>query len=317
MLIMIARRGNSEKDIKALFLMNENYEIKEVTIDKLIQTFKTKKGFKIENVGYNPKTGLEYTNGAASSYTLYSTDGNIINSPRNVILNRIEVNNKLQGYTIYNYDNTLSEISVEQAARFAAAKLIANGKIRHTQQGDIVSSIGGDYPIREVKIDSIKEVGRTIIPLYFASFVSASNSGKTVDYVGAIVETNSGAVMSKVVTASKQMNEALLKELKAERGNSKYSFDELGNRTIGATSAFIVVGLDDMKKLLGNGLKKHKSTKYRLSVTKLDGNELIETRADASLDGAIGDITGIDELRGVIRELNDKAKGLAAQMIEK
>ena len=317
MLIMIARRGNSEKDIKSLFIMNEAYEIKEVPVDKVIQTFKTKKDFHIENIGYNSKNGLEYTNGAASSYTLYSMDGAIINSPRSVILNRIEVNNKLTGYTIYNTDGTIGEISVEQAARFAANKLIANGKIRHTQQGDIVSSIGGDYPIREVKIDSVKEVGRTIIPLYFASMVSSVNKDKATEYVGAIVQTDSGAVMSKVITAAKQMNSNLVSELKAECGDKKHSFDELSIRTIGANSVFIVVGLNDMTKLLGNGIKKHKANGYKLSVLKLENGEMIEDRAEALKDGVLKDNgASTSEFRGVLRTLNDNARKIAAQIIE-
>ena len=64
--------------------------------------------------------------------------------------------------------------------------LISNGKIKHTAEGDIVSAIGGTYPLRVIEISKAPKGELSIDVLYFGTAVDAP-----AEYFGAIISCTS------------------------------------------------------------------------------------------------------------------------------
>lgn len=165
----------------------------------------------VTNMGVTVK-GLVSTNGAISKYTTFDAAGNLISAPRCVVLNRVETGGKLTGYVMFTDNGLVEHVSVAKAVALASVQLIANGKIKHTEAGDIVSSINGLYPLVEASAMA-EPVGTPTIKFIF--FGSAIKSGKKLAYAGAITSAKDSKVISKQHKEFCAKNEALISELKS------------------------------------------------------------------------------------------------------
>ena len=213
---MVMRCGDPKAPAETMYytLITESYGIKRISGTELVQAIRSKK-IEVTNLDVDSK-GLVSTNGAIKNYTLIDLSGNIVGTPRAVILNRVEINGNLAGYTIYNANGVLQEVNVANAAELARANLIANGKIRHTQQGDIVASINGNYPLRIIEVAKAvedKEIKADVLLLG-----SALTGDRTIKYGGIIIEGNSAATMTKYYEKLVRANDNLIQEIKASTG---------------------------------------------------------------------------------------------------
>ena len=266
---MITRHGLSKNEITAYTLISRDYQTKTVTVDELTKALKSKK-IEVTNLELTPK-GIASTNGALDKYTLINTKTNYPEgTARAVILDRVESNNKLIGYTAFTHMGTLAEISVADAVALASKGLISNGKIRHTQQGDIVSSIGGDYPLREVDIDKAPKGKVTVDIMYFGTIVNSNEK-----YFGAIISGTSAAEMSKLSTNLSKVNAKIIAD--AAKIAGKGVKDSLGIKRMGANSIYGVFSLSALKSLLDGGAElKNGIGNIVISAIKYDSGEAVD-----------------------------------------
>lgn len=220
-LTMVARNGMPKAPANSMnfTLIADDFSIHTMSGNKLAAAINDKKVV-VTNMSVSAK-GLVSTNGALDKYTLIDNTGNVVGVPRNVILNRIEVNNKLAGYVMFSAAGVISRISVADAATLANNGLIANGKVRHTADGDIVAAIGGNYPLIETKLEDAK-VEKPVIDLVF--FGSAIDGAKMCKFAGVTITSKSAATLAKKYSSLKNENAKLIKELKENFG---YTDEEL------------------------------------------------------------------------------------------
>ena len=220
---MVARSGDAKNGANMMnyTLIGSDLSVKVMRGDKLAAAIADEK-IKVTNLAVSVK-GLVSTNGAMNKYTTIGPDGNLVGTARSVILNRVEKGGKLHSYIIFNANGVVSEIDVPHAAVLAQKGLIANGKIRHTEDGDIVSSINGTYPLVE-KVESKEKEKITTDVILYGSAIKGTGKGSTCKYVGIIINSNKANTISKLYPKLVKESENLKKKLAETFG---YTEDEL------------------------------------------------------------------------------------------
>lgn len=244
---MITRHGNKAMT-SAYTLISSDYQTVTVSAAELAKQISAKK-IEVTNLTVG-KNGIESTNGALNKYTLINSETNQIEGiPSAVILDRVEQDGKLVGYTVFTQNGMITEISITDAVALANNKILSNGKIRHTEQGDIVSSIGGNYPLRTIEISKAPKGDVTVDILYFAAV-----QGVATKYVGAIVSGTSATEMSKITKIVSDSNAKVVAETVKVAGQSARK--SLAIQRMGANSIYAIFGIDVLKKLVGNSNTK-------------------------------------------------------------
>jgi hypothetical protein len=269
---MVARHGVSEKQIVGYTLISSDYKTQYATPDSIVKAIKA---------GQIAVTNLEVeqgklvsTNGALNNYTLIDVNTNEIvdGTARSVILNRVEQEGKLVGYTVFTDTGRLAEVNVADAVKLASNNKISNGKIRHTESGDIVSSIKGNYPLRNIEIAKAPKAEVIVDLMYFASVVDTS-----IEYCGAVISCASAAQMNQVTDTLIKSNSKILKDCTKACGEGVKN--SLSAKRMGATSLFCVFEVALLNKLIKSGVVIENNI-GSLIVSIVDFDE--EGRADES-----------------------------------
>lgn len=207
---MVMRCGDPKDPAEAMHytLIGEDYSVENIAGAKLVKAIVSKQ-IEVTNLDVTDK-GLVATNGAMKNYTLIDKNGALVNGPKAVILNRVENDKGLVGYTMYGTNGTLQEVGVSAAAGMATSGLIANGKIRHTSQGDIVASINGVYPLVTIALANAKEGEIKVDVLFIGSAISGRESTK---YAGLIVSSKSAASATKIHSTLVKANEKVISKV--------------------------------------------------------------------------------------------------------
>lgn len=239
---MITRHGSSKDTISAYTLISSDYQTVTMSVKDLSAAISSKK-IAVTNLDLSKK-GLVSTNGALDKYTLINSQTNQVEGiARAVILDRVEQNGKLVGYTVFTQNGTLAEVNIADAAALASKGLISNGKIRHTQDGDIVSAIGGTYPLRTISFSEAPKGEITTDILYFGTVV-----GVPTEYFGAIVSCTSATEMSQIIHMLSTSNASVINEVSKVAGQSVR--ESLAIKRMGANSLYGVFSIASLKKLL-------------------------------------------------------------------
>lgn len=239
---MITRHGSSKDAISAYTLISSDYQTVTMSVKDLSAAISSKK-IAVTNLDLSKK-GLVSTNGALDKYTLINSQANQVEGvARAVILDRVEQNGKLVGYTVFTQNGTLAEVNIADAAALASKGLISNGKIRHTQDGDIVSAIGGTYPLRTISFSEAPKGEITTDILYFGTVV-----GVPTEYFGAIVSCTSATEMSQIIHMLSTSNASVINEVSKVAGQSVR--ESLAIKRMGANSLYGVFSIASLKKLL-------------------------------------------------------------------
>lgn len=268
---MIVRHGTKES-ITGYTLISSDYQTINVGTNDLIKALKEKK-YTITNMALeNGK--LVGTNGSLDKYTLInSATGQVEGVARAVILNRIEIKGKLAGYTAFTQMGSISNVDVAQAVALCNNKLISNGKIRHTQEGDIVSAIGGTYPLMEVKTENAPKGKIDIDLLFFGKAV-----GTDAKYFGAIVSCTSATEMSTIADSLSKSNAKIIADIVKVGGQSVRQ--SLAIKRFGANGVYGVFETSMLEKLL----------KSNASVSNKIGNITVSA-VKYSVDGSADEAT--------------------------
>lgn len=248
-LTMITRHGSSKDNITMYTLITSDYQTVTMSVKDLVSAITSKK-FTVTNLDVKNNT-LVSTNGALDKYTFINTNTNQVDGQaRAVILDRVEQGKKLVGYTVFTQNGTLAEVSIADAAALASKGLISNGKIRHTQDGDIVSAIGGTYPLRTIEMSKAPKGEITADVLYFGTVVNTN-----AEYVGAIISCTSATEMSKLTGILDVSNAKIISTVVKEGGQSVR--ESLAIKRMGANSIYGVFETSILEKLIKNGAKLH------------------------------------------------------------
>lgn len=288
---MITRIGKSNKEVSAYTLINENYETKTIKVSALAKILATDKGG-VTNLAL--KDGkIVSTNGALDNYTLIDTEeqpGNAIKStPRAVILNRAEQNGKLIGYTVYMVNGAIAELNVAQAVELVNKKLVANGKIKHTQSGDIVSSIGGEYPLRVIKVAEAPKAEIVCKPMLFTKL-------SAVECFGIIVKSTSAVQMTAINKVLEAANKSLVAKIE-KAGLEKEAFE---NQRVSATGVYAVIEEKEAAKIFGK--------------TKVDFGGMVVSVIDKSGEEVVVSVNS-DKTVGKALTKSDEAKVNAVKKV--
>lgn len=302
---MIVRHG-SKSATTAYTLISSDYQTIKVDANTLINDLASKK-YAVSNLDVQDGK-LVGTNGALSRYTLIDdATGAVLGTSRAVILNRVEKNNKLVGYTVFTHTGTLAELNVADAVALCNKKLISNGKLRHIDSGDIVSAIGGNYPLRELKTSEAPKGTTTVDLLYFGSIVSAD-----VKYFGAIVSCTSATEMSRLNSVLVDNNAKVVAKAVAVAG--KDARDGLAMQRTGANSVFGVFSISILDKFI----KSNAVLQNRL------GNEIPVSVVKYGEDGTDEGTVKLNKQFKIVNAVQDngsaldkKAQAYAKKLIEK
>ena len=272
---MIARIGNKKDkpEDMSYVLISSDYQTVTVTGKELINAI-AKKEIICTNMEINKK-GLVSTNGALDRYTFIDAETNTTGKQTfAVILNRVEKNGKLVGYTAFMPNGTIEEIDVAKAAGLAKLKLISNGKIRDTENGPIVSSINGTYPLREIKMAEAPKGTTTVNIFYFCK--GFKDDGSEIDYFGAIINGDSATEMSKLIGELQDKNNDLMRDYLA-LGITEPDVLSLRVQRMGINSIFGALSLDTLDELIASGVKvKPAYSDLRISALEFKDNKLTD-----------------------------------------
>lgn len=200
---------------------------------------------------------LVVCNGSVDKYTTFNGgDSILVSEYRAVILGRVEANGKLAGYVLYDANGAIRKIRTAEAAEMAKNGLIANGKVRETQTGPIVSSIKGEYPIINIEIAKKREsaVNRfescSITLLYFGECTHVGSSDK-VKYAGAIVKCKDMLLYRDIADSLAESCNKTVK-MAIQLGN-KNAEKELACIRMGDNACFGAFGLNTFMSLVEKG----------------------------------------------------------------
>lgn len=246
-LTMITRHGATKENITGYTLITSDYQTVQMSAKDLAAGISGKK-FVVTNMEVTPK-GLASINGALDKYTFVNTATNQVEgTARAVILDRVEQGGKLIGYTVFTQNGMLAELSVADAAALADKKMISNGKIKHTAEGNIVSAIGGTYPLREIPMNKAPKGEASVNLMYFGTVV-----GAPVDYFGAIISCTSATEMSKITDALSKSNAKVIATVAKVGG--QHVRESLAIKRFGANSLYGVFEVAMLAKLSSAGAK--------------------------------------------------------------
>ena len=248
-LTMITRHGETKSNVTAYTLINENYQTVVMPTTDLVRAISTGK-ITTTNLAVSAK-GLVSTNGALDKYTFINSKTNMVEgTPRAVILDRVEQDGKLAGYTVFTQNGQIRKLSVPDAAALAAKGLIANGKIRHTVEGDSVSAIGGTYPLTVIALDKAPQGKVNIDIMFCCANVNDKENAKTksmIKYVGAVISGDSAVTMSKINDKLAENNAKIRANVAKLTGEKETA--SIALRRYGACNVYGVFSIEEIVKL--------------------------------------------------------------------
>lgn len=239
--------------------ISDKYEFITLTDKEIIDEYRNKRS-QFTNINVTPN-GVESSNGAFERYGCFDCDSNAYIRPiAPVVLNRVEKDNKLLGYTVFMPNGTVKELRVTDAVKLHGMIKFANGKLKPTETGDIISSIEGNYVLRTISIT--KEVKETDIkfdiqPIQFRSVI---NKNKHIRYVLAVFKFADAYSLNLCYDAIEKDNKIITKlvyEVAGEKGKRIISKDELGITNNG-TSMVIVISFETFIELWKKAVNKDK-----------------------------------------------------------
>ena len=271
---MVARIGTIENGTKSPKVTDVAYVIADHEKMKLTQISKKDiaelirpRRIECTNLSVTKDGEITFCNGVKDRYTIIDANSNKPIKVASTIIARLEKKGVLVGYAVSNgIARKVSNVSVAEAVTMQKKGEISNGKIRNTSNGDIVSSIEGEYEVIELSFIKavVKKAEEKIMAEGLKGFevgigsisTLITKSGKPMRYAYIVVIDKGGkrnAVMDDLKSALEldnlglvftacHISSELTESLKIERAVNPNTF----------CGAFT---LDMLKKLLDRGAK--------------------------------------------------------------
>ena len=299
-LTMIARIGikTNKKKALAYTVIDQNYQTAIIT-EKDIREGLASKKIVATNLGLNEAGDIIATNGAFDRYTFVESEsGNIDGTIKTVILNRVEKNGEIIGYTAYTSAGKVENITVAQAVELVNNKAVANGKLNN----GVVSAISGNFDIRTIDIKDAPAGIMKAEVLYFAAVPDAK-----VKYVGAIISCSSAVTMNKLTDTLAKSNAKIVEAVEAAAGKK---VDSIKNTRVNLNSFYCIIDLSLFKKLISSGMSINKQNAKIVSVIKYSDGETFESVA------SIGRSLAIKKQSSSSEKLDKALEKFAAAIVE-
>ena len=313
---VINNQGKVVEDSVIYSLIGEDYSVSTVPVAKLLQAMKKKE---VEVTNLEVENGkIVASNGAMDKYPLVNLNTReFVGKQSAIILNRVELNDRLLGYTVFCADGVIREVNLPNALELYNTVGIANGKIRHTNSGDIISSIKGNYPLRVIDIKNVESKEITFGTTFVTEAVG-SISGSAA-YVGVIISCDNAADMAKMIDKLVEENKKVIAAA-SKLGASKDSLQSLRLRRELGTSIYAVIPLKTYHTMVEKDNCKVAFPMEKMFMSGLDYTDgsMEETLVTVSKDFTLEKIKeGNDRTNKAIKKLIDvelpkfKAKGIA------
>lgn len=272
---MITRHGNNKDSIQGYTLMSSDYQTITVDVATLMKNISSKK-IVVNNMAVEGGR-IVSTNGALDKYTFINTaNGNQVEgTARAVVLDRVEKNGKLVGYTVFTQKGNLAEANVADVVELCNKKLVANGKIKHTQDGDIVSAIGGSFNLREIPVAKAPKGEIKVDIMFFAKTIGAKP-----DYFGAIIACTSAAEMLKISDVLTKSNASVMSSVVKVAGQSVR--DSLAIKRFGTNGIYGVFSTEILDKLIESNAIINNMPSTTVSIVKYNRDMVTESKAKMS-----------------------------------
>lgn len=309
---MVVRHGNTEKgkiaNVLGYTLISPDYKTITLSVDKIKESL-AKKEAEISNLGLNDKGELVGTNGAIDKYTFIDVNTlRPVGKTKAVIINRIEKNDKLVGYTIFTADGTLAEESLADVVKLAQANAVANGKIRHTATGDIVSSIKGDYEIRQIKIADAPKGKISVDVCLFKHIVGCG------DYFAGIIYSTSASELVGLSQKLRVSNAKVQVAVDEKLGDEEKEAAKI--QRYGANGIYGLFPIKDLDSLIKAGAEVYsKFTNGRLIIEYTEANS--EKELTAHVLRAVGTNFKTVDVLADDAKANAKVDAFTAKLSEK
>lgn len=307
---MVMRSGNPKDHANMMMytLIGDDLSIYNLPGTKLAEAINTKK-INVVNMAVTAQ-GLVSTNGSIKNYTTIGLDGNVVGTPRSVILGRRETNGKLTSYVVFGADGRIAILKPDQAAKLAGAGMLANGKIRHTEAGDIVAAIGGTYPLLAEKIptDTDTKTAKVVVDIvFFGSAIGADDT--TYKFAGVIVTSPSAAVVTKLQQSLETANSQIKEALSNHRGYTAEQLNSFDMKLAPGAGFYGVYPLEHVRSLLkmANGAYKTSIKNIMIGCTNCSDEEHPESIIvyDAKGKSIVKAVKGDDKSEAGVKKYYD------------
>lgn len=243
---MVMRSGDPKGKAEEMYytLIDQNYSFMTASGIEIMNGISAGK-FEVTNLDVVGGR-LKASNGAMDRYNLIDQNGVMQNKEYSVILDRVESNGELVGYTLFPVNGGLAEVTVEAAVAMHNNGGIANSKIRHTSKGDILQPINGSYNLRVINMKD-KADGKIDIKVLF--FGSSIGKGKAITkYTGVIINTDSAVEFGPMLNKLKDLNGKVVKNV-LELGAEKEVVKSLPVTITGEAGVYVVIPTDSLLKI--------------------------------------------------------------------
>lgn len=302
---MVARNGNGNGIVDFYTVISDDYEIRQVKPVEVVKALREDPD-KFTNLGIGAEGKIVSTNGAMEKYTYFNTDtGKIDGKARPVVLNRAERDGRLIGYTIFTHTGQVKECNVGTAVDIYRSYGISNGKIRHTDSGDIISSINGNFPLRIIEVEK-SQSGNVSAQIKFICEARKDGEKGYIRYVGALIAGTSAAKISKVLDKVTESNAKVCSVISQIGG--KEARKDVQTMRVSSTAFYSVFELSMVKELREMGVevaidKKEDCYGFILSgMNYRDDKSFDEISAKVSTDKAVRIISAPDNMADIEKE---------------
>lgn len=252
LMTMVAVTESNKKPVR-FTVMDSHYQMAEMSVQQVVEALRSGSA-QFTNLAEGANGTVVSSNGAINKYPTFDGDNAVMtNRPSAVVLNRIEIDNKLAGYTMFMPDGTVSKVRVADAVALYSSCGIANGKVRHTAGGDIISSINGEYPIMEVEVDKAEASPVTMKVVYISEIIAGGRHAAS--YAGVVLASKSANKVASIVKSLEAGQKHIAEVNRKACGDGMAS--AIKTIRMSAASYFVVVDMKSMKTLLENVEKQH------------------------------------------------------------
>lgn len=292
-------------------------------------------GREVQNVGLQSNGEIVFTNGSRERYTEIDEISSMpVGNSHGVVLSRVErassvvvsrvesSSHELLGYVVIDATGIVKVVSVKEAVAMHKGQGFSNGKLMPTNEGQIISSIGGNYPIALYSKSKPKAVENFEGKVNIVFVCATSVYGKTGSYAGMIMHSPNLDVLSEVAKKALKANDELVNRL-IQMGVESDEANKLRMFRAGASGYYGVFALKDALQIIselktGEINQSQEFEGVAVSALYIDSSGTDEASSMFNyITGEIQDTIAEPARPSILNPMLRKAEGIAADFMLK
>jgi hypothetical protein len=242
------------------------YEIKVFTGAEILDALKRKTA-DFSNMAIE-KGVLDTCNGTMDRYTMMDDAIGMLTPAKAVIIDRVESNNVLTGFTIFNASGVLESVDVAQAIAIGRNIGFSNAKVVNNTT---ISSIRGAFPLKSIVVEKSGQKKKSVpeLDLFFISTVHKKGHN-SVAYAGVMIHYSNADEMRQVYPKLTRSNTVMKKDIQTLAPGmdiTNLAITRGPNAGIYAT-----VKYETLKELLALAKGRFKATAGSVAITYIDAS---------------------------------------------